>query len=279
MSEEKIIMKEYGQAKEKRKRKRSITEVAAILSVEPHVLRYWEEELELEIDRSETGRRMYSEEDISFFETIMHYKDDGYKMKEIKEMICHNRDAKDNREGEQQVIDSEDMSDITFIYPLVHENDGEKEVKKEKVNKQKKNRFIYQMEHRGNATRSEEHNIVENQEIEKNQKIMELSTGQEYMLDAQKAAKLQRIQDLIVNALSQSIQKSMGEFQGHMKEDMKEAIQKEMDYQFRMQDEKQSNIETERIQKEEEWRKVQEEHFQRIDDLLRSNSRRGKKRR
>ena len=47
-----------------------ISDAAKKLSVEPHVLRYWEEELELHINRNEMGHRFYTEEDMKQFEGI-----------------------------------------------------------------------------------------------------------------------------------------------------------------------------------------------------------------
>ena len=43
--------------------KYTISEAARLLSVENHVLRYWEEELELKIPRNELGHRYYREEE------------------------------------------------------------------------------------------------------------------------------------------------------------------------------------------------------------------------
>ena len=41
-----------------------ISEAARLTGVEAHVLRFWEEELKLEIPRNEQGHRYYTEEDI-----------------------------------------------------------------------------------------------------------------------------------------------------------------------------------------------------------------------
>ena len=43
-----------------------ISEVAQLLKVESHVLRYWEEELELKIKRNEFGHRCYTQKYIQF---------------------------------------------------------------------------------------------------------------------------------------------------------------------------------------------------------------------
>ena len=42
-----------------------ISEAAKKVQVENHVLRYWEEELQLPIKRNEMGHRYYTEQDVS----------------------------------------------------------------------------------------------------------------------------------------------------------------------------------------------------------------------
>lgn len=44
-----------------------INEAAKEVHVEAHVLRYWEEELELPIKRNPQGHRVYTQEDIERF--------------------------------------------------------------------------------------------------------------------------------------------------------------------------------------------------------------------
>ena len=52
-----------------------ISEAAKQVHVESHVLRYWEEELELVIGRTEMGHRYYTEDDIQLFCCIKKLKD------------------------------------------------------------------------------------------------------------------------------------------------------------------------------------------------------------
>ena len=44
-----------------------ISDASKLVDVEQHTLRYWEEELKLDIERSALGHRLYSEDDISAF--------------------------------------------------------------------------------------------------------------------------------------------------------------------------------------------------------------------
>ena len=64
-----------------------ISDAANIVNVESHVLRYWEEELELMIPRNEMGHRYYTEENIAQFQKIKEWKEQGYQLKAIRMMI------------------------------------------------------------------------------------------------------------------------------------------------------------------------------------------------
>ena len=66
-----------------------ISDAANIVNVESHVLRYWEEELDLAIPRNEMGHRYYTEENIAQFQKIKEWKEQGYQLKAIRMMI-HN---------------------------------------------------------------------------------------------------------------------------------------------------------------------------------------------
>ena len=68
-----------------------ISDAAEMVQVETHVLRYWEEELELAIPRNEMGHRYYTRENIKEFQKIKDLKDQGYQLKAIR-MILHSED-------------------------------------------------------------------------------------------------------------------------------------------------------------------------------------------
>lgn len=64
-----------------------ISEAAKRVNVETHVLRYWEEELELTIGRTEMGHRYYTEEDVQLFNCIKELKEQGMLLKDLKSII------------------------------------------------------------------------------------------------------------------------------------------------------------------------------------------------
>ncbi|MCD8364893.1 MAG: helix-turn-helix domain-containing protein [Clostridiales bacterium] len=76
-----------------------ISDASNMLQVEAHVLRYWEEELELDVPRNEMGHRYYTEENIRQFEQIRKLKAEGFQLKAIK-MLIHNPTAEESAETE-----------------------------------------------------------------------------------------------------------------------------------------------------------------------------------
>ena len=64
-----------------------ISEASRLVDEESHVLRYWEEELSLEIPRNDLGHRYYTEVQLDIFRTIKELKRQGYQLKEIKQWL------------------------------------------------------------------------------------------------------------------------------------------------------------------------------------------------
>lgn len=64
-----------------------ISDASKLVDVEQHTLRYWEDELKLDIERSALGHRLYSEEDISTFKKIKALKEQGFQLKAIKMVL------------------------------------------------------------------------------------------------------------------------------------------------------------------------------------------------
>ena len=64
-----------------------ISDAARLVDVEAHVLRYWEDELELPISRNEMGHRYYTEDNIQMFHRIKDLKEQGYQLKAIKVLL------------------------------------------------------------------------------------------------------------------------------------------------------------------------------------------------
>ena len=105
-----------------------ISETSKRVGVESHVLRYWEEELELPIGRTEMGHRHYTEEDIQLFCCIKELKEQGMLLKEIKlilpdilrtkKQLQEKKLAKDSAvEVDAKTTDSNDLQ--LLLYPMI----------------------------------------------------------------------------------------------------------------------------------------------------------------
>lgn len=92
-----------------------IKEAAKMLGVETHVLRYWEEELGLDIQRNSMGHRYYDERDIKMFKEVMELKNRGFALKDIKQGIDSrkNTDIKKTKTSES---DSEKLEESASVY-------------------------------------------------------------------------------------------------------------------------------------------------------------------
>ncbi len=73
-----------------------ISEAARQTGVEAHVLRFWEEELELEIPRNEQGHRYYTEEQIAIFERVKTMKLQGLQLKAIKDNLMQQEEPRES---------------------------------------------------------------------------------------------------------------------------------------------------------------------------------------
>lgn len=190
--------------------KYQIKEVAEMMEVESHVLRYWEEELNLVIKRNEQGHRYYTDEDIATFQFIKDLKKQGYQLRAIKKIIAE----KVNRQESTYTV-SDKKSTISKASASMQKNPMSIELKTSDINI---------LDSGINEDGHQEFSII-------------ARAGRE-----EKALRLQ-------NLLKQIITEAVMKHDEKLCEDVKETMVKELDYQFRIQE---------------------EEHFKHLDELLRS---------
>lgn len=70
-----------------------ISDASKKVDVESHVLRYWEEELDLNIPRNDMGHRYYTEFHIRLFRQVKDLKEKGYQLKAIKNALDKKMDT------------------------------------------------------------------------------------------------------------------------------------------------------------------------------------------
>ncbi len=81
-----------------------ISDASKLVDVESHVLRYWEEELEIKIPRNELGHRYYTEFHIKLLQRIKLLKEQGFGLKAIKMLMPELMEGKDVTEKAQELL-------------------------------------------------------------------------------------------------------------------------------------------------------------------------------
>ena len=80
-----------------------ISEAAKKLNVEDHVLRYWEEDLGMDVPRNELGHRYYTDVHIDTFLRIKEMKEQGYQLKEIRQRLLQEGNETLLQDGSEEV--------------------------------------------------------------------------------------------------------------------------------------------------------------------------------
>ncbi len=91
----------------------SVSETVRLVGVESHVLRYWEEELGLEIQRTSQGHRIYTEQDIRMLRRVRELKEKGVQLKGIRILL---RESGEDSEADSRI--KEGIQRIESSYPL-----------------------------------------------------------------------------------------------------------------------------------------------------------------
>ena len=97
----------------------TIKEAAKKLHVETHVLRYWEDELKLDIKRNAQGHRYYDDRDIRLFESVKAMKEEGLMLKDIRNAIIRAKSAK----SEDTRMDEDKDSMLERMQKMVGDED------------------------------------------------------------------------------------------------------------------------------------------------------------
>ena len=213
-----------------------ISDAAKKVHVEAHVLRYWEEELELPIKRNELGHRYYTEEDVKRFQEIRELKERGLQFQAISLIL---KNGKLDRLSDGENTQAEKAAEAAKI-----------------------------AEKTSSAAKTAEKMTGEMQHGKKNVEVLKTAekvTGEVEPIKTtsvvgeesreEKAARLQWL-------LKQLFKEVLQENNEAMCREVRESILKEMDYQFRMQEEREDEREAAQIKRD-------EEHFRRVDELLR----------
>ena len=233
-----------------------ISDAAKKVHVEAHVLRYWEEELELPIKRNELGHRYYTEEDVKRFQEIRELKERGLQLKAIRLIL---KNGKLDRLSDGENTQAEKAAEAAKISEKANSaaKAGETACNAAKI-----------AEKTSSAAKTAEKMPADAQHGKKTVEVLKTAekvTGEVEPIKTtsvlgeesreEKAARLQWL-------LKQLFREVLQENNEAMCREVRESILKEMDYQFRMQEEREEEREAAQIKRD-------EEHFRRVDELLR----------
>ncbi|MBQ8596273.1 MAG: MerR family transcriptional regulator [Lachnospiraceae bacterium] len=207
-----------------------ISDASKQVEVEAHVLRYWEDELQLPVKRNEMGHRYYTREDIKLFQRIKEWKEQGLQLKAIRNML---------KTGTLK----EPMVMFGMNKQSVEEKAGPEET---------------YIEESGGTDLARRHVIM----VKKGEVVQSSIAPLQEETREQKSL---RLQQLLSEMIAQAVQSNNRE----LCQEIKESLLKELDYQFRLQEEKEDEREMQRVTR-------QEEHYRQIDELIRSRNPRGK---
>lgn len=245
-----------------------ISDAAKEVKVESHVLRYWEEELHLPIKRNELGHRYYTEEDVERFKQIKSMKERGLQLKAIKMILKDgkldvlstedtgtNRAMRLNQGGEDDGFAQSELSKTEFFrreMAAAMESDG-KMPQPGRGNGQTQQSGMGKKYRESRATEASGELAIDI-----------ISTKEkEPAVQESREDKSRRLQWLLQQLIRQTLQENNVE----LCREIRDSVVKELDYQFRMQEEREET--RDRMMEER-----QEEHFKKMDELIRKKSRR-----
>ncbi|WP_167957701.1 MerR family transcriptional regulator [Anaerosporobacter faecicola] len=225
-----------------------ISDASKKIDVEPHALRYWEEELGLDIPRNEMGHRYYREEDVKILRNVKLLKEQGFQLRAIK-MILPNihkietLDAKSmlllRNELNERVFELESRQELKEKQNVVtepEENDYNNLIHLDEVRSDHMNNDGIIRLHKEDMgvqdlRTSSEDKTLELHEDNKKNELNPVEPSQEEIVHREdKMIQFKNIMsDLIINALRENTD----ELAGNIGKVVSLSMAKELDYQFR----------------------------------------------
>ena len=251
-----------------KERRYIISDASKLIEVESHVLRYWEEELGIDIPRNEMGHRYYTDYYIELFKRVKELKDGGFQLKAIKMLIPEltNMNTRENESieglreelfnrltdyGEAAVDDSGDNTftgnggNVNNVNNAFANNGGDDIDNNVTMNDKDKT---------DNSTLS---NVKDKEEIYNNgERKSELMTtdneSQGNISERTNNGKLEQFQSIISEGVSNALKENTGMLGKEVSEIVSDNVIKEMDYLMHIRE------------------KQEEERFKKLDETIRS---------
>lgn len=228
-----------------------ISDASKKVDVEAHVLRYWEEELELSIPRNDMGHRYYTDFHIRLFRQVKMLKEKGYQLKAIKAALAK------SLYSDGKVIIPNEVLEEDVIAALRITGIGEQDMDKQDMNKENMDtenmdrQSMYEREmNQGKAGNPEmdPQSREKDGEAEKTGLTASTEGSIEAILAGEKMEQFQKIMNHIIGCAMEENSEKLSQDVSYLVHDK---LMKEMDYLMRVADEK------------------EEERFKQLDEVIR----------
>ncbi len=262
----------------------SISEAARQLNVESHVLRYWEEELDIKVPRNEMGYRCYGTEEMKLLHNVKKLKNQGFQLRAIKLLLKDLKNGEDlnldklisMRDEINRKVESIDLENPHFQIsddgkvtrlPVRQESQFSQysdEAPEQGISQQRAQQFQYIMirimnqalKDQGSRLAEELRGALQEELSEQMVKAVKQELSLEFTKDLAKQV-ASHMDGKMVSSMSEQIAMSVEQTLGdHICDDVSTRIMKEMNYLARMQEEQ------------------QEDHYEKLDALLRERQER-----
>lgn len=220
-----------------------ISDASRIVQVEAHVLRYWEEELNLNVGRTELGHRYYTEKNIHEFMNIKELKERGLQLKAIK-VLLPELDKKEHKS----------LEDAYESYAVRGADEDGGRVDEQYINTEccmpeKEDETVQEVETEPGEESNGQDPEQEAWSREEPEPVLQKSDGTSLAeLDAQ-TQKLWQFEHIAVNAFKQALKENNKALEA----DISDAIVREMDILMKLREER------------------EEERYRRLDESIRAH--------
>lgn len=215
-----------------------ISDASKKVDVEAHVLRYWEEELELSVPRNEMGHRYYMDFHIQLFKQVKALKEKGYQLKAIKAAL-------DKSLQNKGVLTPSEVLEEDVIAALKETSIGEQSMKDQVENKDK--------DVKKTADGKEDETAKEGGQAEGKTALAPFDKeSMEALLAGEKMEQFQKIMNHIIGRAMEENSEKLSQDISYLVHDK---LMKEMEYLMRVSDER------------------EEERFKQLDEVIRAYQR------
>lgn len=99
-----------------------ISDVSRMLGIEPHVLRYWEDEMALKIQRNQLGHRFYNSKDIEILKRIKELKEQGLQLRAIRILLSKQQRMQESEFEMQQNQQNQEKQEYSVSTEIAQSN-------------------------------------------------------------------------------------------------------------------------------------------------------------